>query len=165
VGERIWEVLCERSAQFQVLNHGFTYSGHPLGTAAALANVEVLEQDNLVPQAAERGQYLLGQLRARVGNHPLVGDVRGVGLMCGVELSAHRPSRTAFDPSLRVAARVFDAAAERGLLVRGLPTNDTVAFSPPFVVSEAEIDTMIGRFSLALDAVAVGLEQQHLWSP
>jgi L-2,4-diaminobutyrate transaminase len=165
VSERIWHVICENVPQFETFNHGLTYSGHPVAAAAAVANLTVLEADGLLRRAADRGRYLLRELRAKVGNHPLVGDIRGVGLMCGVELSAQRSSRTAFDPGVGVAGRVYRAGAERGLLVRGLPTNDTMAFSPPFVVSEAEIDEMVRRFAVALDCVAGELQKERLWSP
>jgi L-2,4-diaminobutyrate transaminase len=165
VGETIWEVIGEKAPQFKTFNHGYTYSGHPLAAAAAVANIEVLESDGLLQRAADRGQYLQRMLRAKVGSHPLVGDIRGVGLMCGVELSAQRTSRTAFNPALGVAGRVFKAGADNGLLLRGLPTNDTMAFSPPFVVSEAEIDEMVRRFGVALDCVAHELGKERLWSP
>jgi L-2,4-diaminobutyrate transaminase len=165
VGEKIWSVLSEKIPQFKSFNHGFTYSGHPVAAAAAIANLDVLEQDQLLPRAADRGRTLLQELRSQVGDHPLVGDIRGVGLMCGVELSANRRSRTAFDPALGVAGRVLRAAAERGLLVRGLPTNDTMAFSPPFVVSRAEIVEMVHRFVPALDCVASDLKKEGVWAP
>jgi L-2,4-diaminobutyrate transaminase len=149
--------------EFKTFNHGYTYSGHPVAAAAAVANLGVLDRDGLLPKAADRGNYLLAKLREAAGSHPLVGNIRGVGLMCGVELSANRTARMPFDPALGVAARVFRAAADLGLLVRGLPTNDTIAFSPPFVVSEVEINEITRRFSLSLDRVAAELERDRLW--
>jgi L-2,4-diaminobutyrate transaminase len=164
VGERIWEVLGNKVPEFKTFNHGYTYSGHPVAAAAGVANLRVLEEDDLLPKAAKRGEYLLRRLRETVGAHPLVGNIRGVGLMCGVELSARREECKPFDAALGVAGRVSRAAADLGLLVRGLPTNDTIALSPPFVVSEAEIDTMTQRLRSSLDRVAADLARERLWS-
>jgi len=140
-----------------VLGHGFTYSAHPLAAAAALTNLGIVERDNLVGQAAKRGSYLQDRLQEAFGDHPLVGQVRGYGLIAAVEFVASRDPLRAFDPGQKVAARVTAASRAGGVLTRALPASDTIAFSPPFIVSEAEIDEMVAVTRRALDGVAAEL--------
>jgi L-2,4-diaminobutyrate transaminase len=95
-------------------------------------------------------------LRAAFGNHPLVGDVRGQALIGAVEFIAGRDGEgrpVAFDPGLKVAARIVNAARARGVIGRALPSADAIAFSPPFVISEEEIDTAVAAFREAADEV------------
>jgi L-2,4-diaminobutyrate transaminase len=95
VSERIWSVLAEASPKMGPVMHGFTYSGHPVGSAIAGANLDIIERENLVASAAVNGPKMLQELRARVGDHPFIGDVRGVGLMLAVEFVAEKTLRTA----------------------------------------------------------------------
>lgn len=154
IGQRLWSVLEETSHDVGVFGHGFTYSGHPVATAAGLANLHILKTDNLLTRAERSGQLLLQELRSSCRSNPLVGDIRGAGLMVGVELVQDRNSKLSFDPTLRVAARVARKSAEKGALVRGLPTCDVIAFSPPFIITEGEISELVDRFSHALHEVA-----------
>jgi L-2,4-diaminobutyrate transaminase len=157
VSARVAEALAEGNERFGVLGHGFTYSAHPLAAAAALTNLGIVERDNLVGQAAKRGAYLQDRLREAFGDHPLVGQVRGYGLIAAVEFVASSEPLRAFDPGLKVAARVTAASRAKGVLTRALPASDTIAFSPPFIVSEAEIDEMVDVTRRALDEVAAEL--------
>jgi L-2,4-diaminobutyrate transaminase len=154
VSERVWDVLVDGSAKFGPFGHGYTYTAHPMAAAAALANLDLLEGESLVAQAAERGVYMHERLRAEFGDHPLVAEVRGLGLIAGVEFADHGKP---FDPSLKVGARVYARALELGLITRALPASDTIAFSPPFVVSPAELDEMVTLARRALDDVAAEL--------
>jgi len=157
VSERVWSVLVEGSAQLGPFGHGYTYTAHPLSAAAALANLDVLESDRLVEQAASRGAYMQELLRETFADHPLVGEVRGLGLIAAVEFVASKEPLTAFDAALKVGARVNRRCLELGLVSRALPLSDTIAFSPPFVVSEAELDQMASIARRALDDVAAEL--------
>lgn len=158
VSEQVWKVLSDDGGVFQ---HGYTYSSHPLAAAAALANLAVVEEEGLVAQAAARGDHMRARLQEAFGDHPLVGEIRGIGLVAAVEFVAERGSPTAlperFDPSLAVGARVTRACLERGLITRALPAADTIAFSPPFTISEAEIDQAVEIAREAADAVADAL--------
>jgi L-2,4-diaminobutyrate transaminase len=160
VSGRVAEALAEGNERFGVLGHGFTYSAHPLAAAAALTNLGIVERENLVAQAGQRGAYLQERLQEAFGDHPLVGQVRGSGLIAGVEFVASREPLRAFDPGLKVAARVTAASRASGVLTRALPASDTIAFSPPFVVSEAEIDEMVDVTRRALDTVTAELGSQ-----
>ena len=157
VSPRVADVLAAGSEKYGVLGHGYTYSAHPVAAAAALANLDIIERDNLVGQAAKRGGYLQTRLREAFADHPLVGEVRGLGLIGAVEFVASRSPLRAFDPAQRVAARVTAASRAAGVLTRALPASDTISFSPPFIVTEEEIDEMVAVTRRALDQVAAEL--------
>jgi L-2,4-diaminobutyrate transaminase len=157
VSARVAEAVAEGSDRFGVLGHGYTYSAHPLAAAAALTNLGIIDRENLVGQAAKRGAYLQQQLQDSFGGHPLVGQVRGLGLIGAVEFVASSSPLQRFDPAARVAARITAESRKNGVLTRALPASDTIAFSPPFIVSEAEIDEMVDVTRRALDTVAAEL--------
>jgi L-2,4-diaminobutyrate transaminase len=154
VSEPIWAVLRDASPQTGAFAHGFTYSGHPVGAAAAMANLDILLGEDLVGNSARVGEYLQRQLRETVGSHPLVGEVRGVGLIAGVELVADQATKAAFAPELKVAYRVVQRCMAEGLIVRALPAGQVVAFSPPLCITRAEVDQVVERFARGLAAVA-----------
>jgi L-2,4-diaminobutyrate transaminase len=154
VSEKVWSVLLEGSSRLGPFAHGYTYTAHPLAAAAALANLDVLENDALIAQSASRGTHLHRRLHEAFDDHPLVGEVRGRGLIAGVEFVAERDPPTPFDPGLKVGARVNRRCLELGLISRALPLSDTIAFSPPFVVTEAELDEMVSLARRAVDDVA-----------
>ncbi len=132
--------------------HGFTYSGHPTACAVALRNVQILEEEHLVERAAERGAYLQKQLQ-ELRSHAIVGDVRGLGLVAGIELVRDRDSKQSYDPAVGAARRVWLDALEQGVIVRPLP-GDVVAICPPFVISEQQIDRIVLVLSEAIARVA-----------
>jgi L-2,4-diaminobutyrate transaminase len=157
VSARVAEAVAEGSDRFGVLGHGYTYSAHPLSAAAALTNLAIIDRENLVGQAAKRGAYLQQRLQESFGGHPLVGQIRGYGLIGAVEFVASTSPLRRFDPGERVAARVTAESRRNGVLTRALPASDTIAFSPPFIVTDAEIDEMVGVTRSALDTVAAEL--------
>ena len=138
--------------------HGYTYSGHPVGCAVALGNIAVLERERLPEHAAGVGRVLLEGLRSALAEHPLVGDVRGRGLMIGVELVRDRAARTKFPAHQLVGRRVMREAIQRGVFFRALP-GDVIAMSPPLVVTESEAGRMVDALRGALDAVAESLNR------
>ncbi len=154
VSAKVWDVLKAKAQSGDPFWHGYTYSAHPLAAAAANANLDVLEAENLAAAAAARGPELLTGLQRACGAHPLVGDVRGRGLMAGVELVADKSTKASFAPDARAAPRVMQACLKRGLILRALPGGTTLAFSPPLCISSSEIETVIDRFHAALDEVA-----------
>jgi L-2,4-diaminobutyrate transaminase len=160
LGDRVWSVIEASGAAVDVLGHGFTTSGHPAAAAAALANLDIIEREDLVARAATLGPQLLQRLTDAVADHPLVGDVRGCGMMVGVELVADRSSRQNFPAEAKVAARVARAAIDTGVLVRALPANDVIAFSPAFVIAPDVIDECVARFVRALNRVSDQLRRE-----
>jgi len=156
VSDGVWQVMRAAEGRFGAFGHGYTYSGHPVGAAVAMANLDIIDRENLVAQAAVTGSYMQEALRAAFGNHPLVGDVRGQALIGAVEFIAGRDGEgrpLAFDPALKVSARIVNAARARGVIGRALPASDSVAFSPPFVITRDEIDTVVAVFREAADEV------------
>jgi putrescine aminotransferase len=131
------------------LAHGFTYTGHPAACAAALANLEILERERLVERVRDDvGPRFQAALRA-LGNHPLVADVRGFGLIGAIELRPPRsgPNASAAPNTLGLAAHQL--ARDEGVIVRGI--RDLVALSPPLVVTHEEMDRMFGALTRALN--------------
>ncbi|PLL12899.1 aspartate aminotransferase family protein [Tabrizicola sp. TH137] len=157
VGDRIWRVLEDASPRMGAVMHGFTYSGHPVGAAVAMANLDVMERDGLVDCAAANGPYLLQGLRDRLGDHPFVGDIRGRGLMCAVEFVADRADGRAFGASQAPHRLVSKAALAEGVLTRALPFVPANAFAPPLPISRAEIDAALDAYTRALHRVTPDL--------
>jgi adenosylmethionine-8-amino-7-oxononanoate aminotransferase len=147
--------LRDGSGAFQ---HGHTYMGHPVAAAAALAVQKVIQRDGLLGAVTARGTTLRRLLRDAFGTHPHVGDIRGRGLLLGLELVADRASKAPFDPALALHAAVKDEAMARGLLVYPMGgtidgrQGDHILLAPPFIVSEAQLADITGRLAAALDA-------------
>lgn len=139
--------------------HGFTYSHHAVGAAAALEVIRILEDEDLIVASAAKGERLQALLRDRLGGHPNVGEIRGRGLLLGLELVADRETRTPFPRSDRVTENVLRAARERGLLLysgTGMAdgTNgDAIVLGPPFVITDSEMEFLVDGLAGAFDAV------------
>ncbi|WP_261391218.1 aminotransferase [Roseovarius atlanticus] len=151
VSERIWSVLEEASDKTGAFMHGFTYSGHPVGSAVALANIDLMEREKLVENAATLAPHFAARLRDRLGENPYIGDIRAVGLMAGVEYVADRAKRTAFPDNSGPHRIVARHALEAGVMTRALPFLPINSFSPPLSITKAELDEGIDRFAIAVD--------------
>ena len=149
VPPQMYDVLVAESQKIGVFGHGFTYSGHPVAAAVALKTLDIFARDRIVDKAVA----LMPQFRSglnRLGEHPLVGEARGLGLMGGIELVADKRTKRAFDPKVGVAMHCVAAAQAEGLIVRAL-AGDTVSLCPPLIISAQELDLLFGRLSRALD--------------
>lgn len=152
---KIYDAFKSGSGFFQ---HGHTYMGHPIACAAALAVQQVIERDDLLANVRAMGARLSAGLRARFGNHPYVGDIRGRGLFMALELVADRGTKQTLDPALKLHARVKQAAMARGLMV--YPSGGTVdgvhgdhvLLAPPFISTAGTVDAIVDRLGEALDA-------------
>ncbi len=131
---------------------GATYNGHPLCSAAGLANLEIIEREKLVERCAEVGPYLQEGLRTLL-SHPIVGDVRGVGLVAGIEYVSDKATREWFPLSAGVAARIRDEAFRRGVFVRLLGGGHVHAVAPPFIITREQIDTIVRVLDEAIGVV------------
>lgn len=149
VGERMYEVMEKGAEQVGVFSHGYTYSGHTLGVAAANAVLDIVEREDIPGQAKSTGAHFQASLRKAFGEFPIVGEVRGVGMMAAVEFVADPAKKTRFDPALKVGARIAQAARDRSLIVRAMPHGDILGFAPPLVMSVQEVDEMV---AIAADA-------------
>ena len=155
VSGRVYDALAQGS---KVFRHSHTYSGHPVGCAAALATQKVIEKQNLLANVRAAGDTLRGMLNDRFADDEHVGDVRGRGLFLGVELVRDREAKTPFDPALRVHARVKREAMERGLIcypaggtVDG-KRGDHVLIAPPYIVEQDDLEEIVNRLGAAIEA-------------
>lgn len=162
VGDRLWAVLEEGSAKYGPIGHGWTYSAHPLGAAAGLANLAIVEREDLVGNAERTGSYLQQRMLEHFEGHPIVGEVRGVGMLAALEFMADGERRERFDPACGVGKRAAAACLEEGLIARAMPHGDILGFAPPLVLTEAEVDEIVGRTRRALDRVTDELVREGI---
>jgi putrescine aminotransferase len=146
ISDAIRETM-ESAADTEAYMHGYTYSGHAMSCAVGLKNLEIMEQENYPKRAKELGKRLLEGLQT-LKEFSFVGDVRGLGLVCGVEIVSDKESKTP-DPAMTM--KIFKAAQERGLRTR--PLGNVLAFSPPLSINEEEVDETIKRLGAAMDGV------------
>lgn len=154
VGEKVWQVLEQGSDQLGPIGHGWTYSAHPICAAAGIANLRIVREEGLVENAREVGAYFNAALKAALLDNPIVGDVRGEGLLAAVELAADKDAPRFFDPALKVGPRVAAAALELGLIARAMPQGDILGFAPPLCLNKAEADLIVDMAKKAIDQVA-----------
>ncbi len=159
ISDQVYQVIADNTAKIGTFGHGFTYSGHPVAAAVALETLKIYEERDIVGQVRRVGPRLQEGLR-RYADHPLVGEVRGVGLIAGVELVADRASKAPFDPAGKVGAYFAGRAEAHGLIIRNLM--DTIGVCPPLIITEDQIDALLERFGKAMDDTAVWVEQEGL---
>jgi len=161
IDEKIGQVFSKSGASFI---HGFTMEGNPVSATACLTVLDIIEKEGLVERCARLGEYFFKRGRKKLAHHPAVGDIRGKGLLMGIELVKNKETKEPFAPTLRAANRLQQIAMEHGVM--GYPTTgvdngvrgDTFLVSPPFIITEAEIDT---AFDL-LDSAITDFEKEFL---
>ncbi len=153
VSEKMWKVLEQGTDENGPIGHGWTYSAHPIGAAAGVANLKLLDDLNLIANAREVGEYLNAAMKDALGDHPHVGDIRGEGLMCAVEFVQDRDARTFFDPGEKVGAQVAGALAAEGVIGRAMPQGDILGFAPPFCLTRKEADEVVEKTRKAVQTV------------
>ncbi|MBY6162996.1 aspartate aminotransferase family protein [Mameliella alba] len=153
VGDRMWKVLEQGTDENGPIGHGWTYSAHPIGAAAGVANLKLLDALNLVQNAGEVGAHFNAVLRDALGDHANVGEVRGEGMMAAVEFVADRDSRSFFDPSQKVGPSIAAALLKRGVIGRAMPQGDILGFAPPFSLTRAEAEEVAGKTAQAVAEV------------
>jgi 4-aminobutyrate--pyruvate transaminase len=157
VSDAIYQALVQQSEKIGVFSHGFTYSGHPVSSAVALETLKIYEQDDMLSHVRSMAPRMQAALRG-FSDHPLVGEVRGIGLVGALELVADKAAKTPFDPAEAVGPFLIKRAHHHGVILRAL--GDSIAFCPPLIIKEAEIDLMFERFALALgDTLAMVRER------
>ncbi len=149
VSEPVYEALVDESKKLGVFAHGFTYSGHPVAAAVAVKTLEIYERIDIVGRVKKVAPAFKARLD-KLGEHPLVGETRGVGLIAGVEIVRDKAGRTSFDIKQGVGTKVAAFAQEEGLICRAV-AGDTIALCPPLVISEEEVHTMFDCLERALD--------------
>ena len=157
--EYMYEAFADRSAELGNFAHGFTYSGHPVCAAVALRNLELMEDMDLFAHAEKMGAILQQRLQQFAG-HPLVGEVRGKGLIAAVELVRRAEPRETFAPGDGVGAYCSSACHEAGLVLRNL--GDSIAICPPLIINETQIDELITKLGSALNQTHEWVKKQGL---
>ena len=157
VSQKFWRILEQGSDEFGAIGHGWTYSSHPLCTAAGVANLEVIDELDLVQNARSVGQYFREALQDAVGASMFVGDVRGEGLLAAVEFVRDKDDRVFFDPTERVGIRIAAALLENGVIGRAMPQGDILGFAPPLCLTREETDIVVAATAKAVRSVSSAL--------
>ncbi|NUH66820.1 aspartate aminotransferase family protein [Sulfitobacter sp. S0837] len=154
VGDKMWKVLEQGTDENGPIGHGWTYSAHPIGAAAGIANLKLIDDLNLIENASEVGNYLNAQMKDALGDHAHVGEIRGEGMLCAVELVQDRDSREGFDPTRKVVPTIVGDMAKAGVIARAMPQGDIIGYAPPFCLTREEADTVVAA---TVDAVKASL--------
>ncbi len=155
------DAMRDPSEQVGIFGHGYTYTGHPVACAAALKTLEIYKRDKLFENAAAVGGYMQERLR-EFSDHPLVGEVRGTGLIAAVELMQDKHTRTSFGDG-RVGAIAKQFCQEQGLLIRAVAGN-SLAFCPPLIISKEQVDEIITKFDAALELTLSYVTKEKLFT-
>jgi len=148
VNNDVYSALVRESEKIGVFAHGFTYSGHPVSSAVALETLKIYEERDILTHV----RAVAGRMQQRLAgfsDHPIVGETRGIGLIGAVELVANKSTKAPFDPKAGAGAYLAKRGHHHGLIIRAI--GDTIAFCPPLIITESEIDMLFDRFKLALD--------------
>jgi 4-aminobutyrate--pyruvate transaminase len=149
VPEHVYAAMLDESKKIGMFAHGFTYSGHPVACAVALKTLEIYKRIDIVRHVQRVAPVFDLRLKA-LGEHPLVGEARGIGLLGGLELVRDRRTRESFDPRQGVGPKTVAFAQEEGLIVRSV-AGDTIAVCPPLIIDGAEINAMFDALERALN--------------
>jgi 4-aminobutyrate--pyruvate transaminase len=159
VSEPIYRALVAESEKIGTFAHGFTYSAHPVCCAVALETLAIYEERDILAQVRKVGPRLQDGIR-RFASHPLVGEVRGVGLIGGIELVRDKATKAPFPAGAGLGPLVQTKCQEAGVVLRAM--GDTIAFCPPLIISEAEIDELLARFASGFEAALAEARQSAL---
>ncbi len=160
VPEPMYQALLDESRKIGTFGHGFTYSGHPVAAAVALKALDIYARERIAEQAARKAPHFQARLAA-LGQHPLVGEARGLGLIGAVELVADKAAKRSFEAKAAVGPRAVRFAEEEGLIVRFI-VGDIVSVCPPLIIAPAEIDELFDRLGRALDRTLDWAKRERL---
>jgi len=154
VSDQVWKVLEQGTDENGPIGHGWTYSAHPIGAAAGVANLKLIDALNLVENAGSVGAYLNQAMKDALGDHPHVGDIRGEGMLCAVEFVKDRDSRSFYDATDKIGPQIAAKLLEQDkVIARAMPQGDILGFAPPFCLSRDEADTVVAATARAVRAV------------
>ncbi|MDI3335385.1 aspartate aminotransferase family protein [Defluviimonas aestuarii] len=154
VSDRVWKVLEQGTDENGPIGHGWTYSAHPIGAAAGVANLQLIDDLNLVQNAGEVGAYLKKTMAEALADHPHVGDIRGEGMLCSVEFVEDKAGRGFFDPAKKIGPQISATLlAQDKVIARAMPQGDILGFAPPFCLTKAEADTVVAATARAVKTV------------
>lgn len=151
VSKKVWKVLEQGTDENGPIGHGWTYSAHPIGAAAGVANLKLINDLGLVENARETGAYFNQAMKDALGNHANIGEIRGEGMLCALEFVEDRDKRTFFDPARKVGPAIAGALLGRGVIGRAMPQGDILGFAPPLCLTRAESNEVVSK---TVEAVA-----------
>ena len=151
--ERVWKVLEKGTDEYGPIGHGWTYSAHPVCAAAGVANLNLIDELDLINNASSTGAYLNSAMQDALGSHPHVGDIRGEGMLCAVELVERRDELRFFNPDKKIGPTIVAAMLKRGVIARAMPQGDILGFAPPLCLSEKEADLIVAATYDSVDEV------------
>jgi len=149
VSDAVYQAIADEAHGNGVFGHGFTYSGHPVASAVAAEALRIYHEIDVVGRARTLGPQLLTGLRDALGDHPMVGEVRGIGLLAGIELAADRQTKQTFPAEAKIGAQVERACRQRGIILRNM--GDVLALCPPYIIEPDQIDELVRALALAID--------------
>jgi L-2,4-diaminobutyrate transaminase len=153
ISDKVWKVLEDGTDEFGPIGHGWTYSAHPIGAAAGVANLQLIDKLGLVDNAGKTGAYFKKVLKDALGDHANVGDIRGEGLLCAVEFVEDKADRKFFDPAKKIGYQLAGALLKQGVIGRAMPQGDIIGFAPPLCLTEAEADKIAAAAKAAVAEV------------
>ncbi|HEX3983876.1 MAG TPA: aspartate aminotransferase family protein [Acidisoma sp.] len=159
VNAKVYEAISQETHKLGTFGHGYTYSGHPVAAAVAVETLKIYDETNMLDHVRDVGPYMQSELRRRFSDHPLVGEVRGTGLIAAIELVEDKATHRNFDATRRVAARTGKHLEHFGVIGRPLP-GDGLAFSPPLIITKPEIDDVLDAVEKALGAITQDLRTE-----
>ncbi len=160
LSERLHQDIVDKAGESATFSNGFTYSGHPVAMAAALKNIEIMEREHLMEHSRDVGVYFQDRLKS-LADLPMVGDVRGIGIMGCVECVSSKKTKKAFDKELQLGKRLDTKCQEYGLILR--PFMHLCVFSPPIIITRAQVDDMVGIMDRSIREVADDLIREGIW--
>ncbi|MHA6263299.1 aminotransferase [Arenibacterium sp. CAU 1754] len=154
ISDKMWQVLMQGTDENGPIGHGWTYSAHPIGAAAGVANLTLLDDLDLVGNAGKVGSYLNTAMADALADHPHVGDVRGEGMLCAVEFVEDKDSRKFFEPMKKIGPQISAALLEQdSIIARAMPQGDILGFAPPFCLTQEQADTIVAATARAVKSV------------
>ena len=158
INARIFDVISEESNHIGVFGLSFTYSGHPVSAAVARETLRIYEDENIISHVQEMEPHFLGGLK-KLSDHPIVGEVRGKGLVAGVEIVKDKVTKEAFERNYAIGPFCVECAEAHGLIIRAI--GDTISFCPPLVINKLEIEELISRFQFALNDTLTMIRKRY----
>jgi 4-aminobutyrate--pyruvate transaminase len=159
INEKLYRAIRDNSCKIGTFGHGYTYSGHPVSAAVAVETLKIYEERDILSQVARVAPAFQSGMR-KFADHPLVGEVRGIGLIGGIEIVRDKKTRESFDPKLAVGPYAVARAQAHGLITRSL--GDTLALCPPLIINDAQIGDLLARYGKALDDTYAWVREQGL---
>ncbi|MCR8725718.1 aspartate aminotransferase family protein [Frigidibacter sp. ROC022] len=154
VGDRMWKVLEQGTDENGAIGHGWTYSAHPIGAAAGVANLKLVDSLGLVANAGSTGALLNAALKDALGEHPNVGEVRGAGMLAAVEFVEDRETRKPLDPARKIGPALAAKLLEQDkVIARAMPQGDILGFAPPLCLTPEEAGTIVEATARAVKSV------------